>query len=134
MTNMIPMVVIAGIINSVFSGFVMIKVPFPLTLRYKPMLQRGIQLATLSSSWLVIIFQMNSFYFIHYHTHYHHCCLFGLGIFYRYLIEIIILYGYCLYYLLWYRVSSASFYFICVFGLRGVLSLVLGPNNGNLFL
>merc|ERR1712205_29061 len=66
-----------GIINSVFSGFVMIRVPFPLTLRYKPMLQRGIQLTTLSSSW----------------------------------------------------VSSASFYFICVFGLRGLMSLVLGPDN-----
>ena len=26
--------------------------------------------------------------------------------------------------------SSASFYFICVFGLRGVMSLILGPDNG----
>lgn len=77
LSNMLPMMLVGGIINSVFSGFVMIRVPFPLTLRYKPMLQRGIQLATLSSSW----------------------------------------------------VSSASFYFICVFGLRGVMSLILGPDN-----
>eukprot|EP00035_Acanthoeca_spectabilis_P022324 m.443101 g.443101 ORF g.443101 m.443101 type:complete len:254 (-) comp18922_c0_seq1:84-845(-) len=77
LSNMVPMMLVGGIINSVFSGFVMIRVPFPLTLRYKEMLQRGIQLSTLSSSW----------------------------------------------------VSSASFYFICVFGLRGVMSLILGPNN-----
>lgn len=77
MSNMVSMMVVGAIINQVFSGFVTIRVPFPLTLRFKPMLQRGIQLSTLSSSW----------------------------------------------------VSSASFYFICLFGLRGVFTLLLGPDN-----
>lgn len=77
MSNMVSMMVVGAIINQVFSGFVTIRVPFPLTIRFKPMLQRGIQLSTLSSSW----------------------------------------------------VSSASFYFICLFGLRGVFSLILGPDN-----
>ncbi|CAF1367182.1 unnamed protein product [Rotaria sp. Silwood1] len=51
-SNMVPMIVIGGVINWAFSGFLCTKVPFPLTYRFKPMLQRGVELATLDASWL----------------------------------------------------------------------------------
>lgn len=97
-TNVLPMVVIGGWINWMFSGFVTTKVPFPLTLRFKPMLQRG-NAATTAVFLILFLF---IFFVI-------------LGI------ELVSLDA------AW--VSSASWYFLNVFGLRSIYALVLGENN-----
>lgn len=50
--HMIPMVVIGGWINWAYAGFLCTKVPFPLTFRFKPMLQKDVGLISLDASWV----------------------------------------------------------------------------------
>ncbi|KAK4386741.1 ER membrane protein complex subunit [Sesamum angolense] len=64
-------------VNFFFSGFVAAKIPFPLTQRFRAMLQNGIDLSTVDVSY----------------------------------------------------VSSRSWYFLNLFGLRGLFSLILGEDN-----
>jgi len=76
--TVLPNMLMMGWVSYFFSGFVLVKLPFPLTDRFKSMLQRGISLQNLDVSY----------------------------------------------------VSSLSWFFINLFGLRGVFSLVLGADNG----
>lgn len=51
LTGMVPQLGMGMVVNFFFQGFVIGKVPFALSPRFKPMLQRGIDLATLDVSY-----------------------------------------------------------------------------------
>ncbi|KAF9905107.1 ER membrane complex subunit 3 [Linnemannia zychae] len=77
MMNIVPQTVIMGWINFFFSGFVLVRLPFPLTVRFKGMLQRGVETNDMDVSW----------------------------------------------------VSSLSWYFLNLFGLQSVFTLLLGSGH-----
>jgi len=77
MAMVIPQTLIFGWVTFFFSGFVLTKLPFPLTIRFKAMLQRGIETPDMDVTW----------------------------------------------------VSSLSWYFLNLFGLKSVFSWILGDGN-----
>ncbi|MCO5600087.1 hypothetical protein L7F22_054195 [Adiantum nelumboides] len=77
LSMIIPQTLTFAWVNFFFSGFVAAKIPFPLTQRFRPMLQNGIDLSSVDVSY----------------------------------------------------VSSRSWYFLNLFGLRGLFSLILGEEN-----
>ena len=60
-TGMVPQMVMMGIITYFFSGFVVAKITFPLSLRFQAMTQRGVELSSLdvtyvaSFSWWILV-------------------------------------------------------------------------------
>lgn len=77
LSMIVPQTLTFAWVNFFFSGFVAAKIPFPLTQRFRPMLQNGIDLSSVDVSY----------------------------------------------------VSSRSWYFLNLFGLRGFFSLILGEEN-----
>jgi len=73
MTMIIPQTLIMGWINAFFSGFVIMKLPFPITPKFKQMLQSGVPTRDLDARWVSSI----SLYFI---------CLYGLQSVFTYLL------------------------------------------------
>lgn len=70
---MVPQMVIMGWISFFFQGFVLIKLPFPLTLGFRSMLQRGIEAPDMDVGWVSSL----SWYFLNF---------FGLNGLYRLLL------------------------------------------------
>ncbi|MCJ1313603.1 ER membrane complex subunit 3 [Agyrium rufum] len=55
MVMMVPQTIIMGWINAFFSGYVIMKLPFPLTIRFKSMLQSGIATRDLDSVFIFLL-------------------------------------------------------------------------------
>lgn len=62
MVMMVPQMIMMGWINFFFQGFVLIKLPFPLTLGFKSMLQRGIETPDMDVRWVSSL----SWYFLNF--------------------------------------------------------------------
>ncbi|KAK9236747.1 integral membrane protein DUF106-domain-containing protein [Lipomyces kononenkoae] len=77
MAMIVPQTLLMSWINFFFSGFILMKLPFPLTIRFKSILQSGVATPELDVRW----------------------------------------------------VSSMSWYFLNLFGLRSVYDIILGSNN-----
>ncbi|KAJ3201685.1 ER membrane complex subunit 3, partial [Entophlyctis luteolus] len=60
MMMVVPQTIIMAWINFFFSGFILIKLPFPLTVRFKSMLQAGIDTRDMDVTWVSSI----SWYFL----------------------------------------------------------------------
>jgi ER membrane protein complex subunit 3 len=73
MAMIVPQTLIMGWINAFFSGFVVLRMPFPLTPRFKAMLQSGVATRDLDVRWVSSI----SLYFL---------CMFGLQSVFIYLL------------------------------------------------
>jgi len=73
----VPQSILMGWINLFFSGFVLTRLPFPLTLRFKSMMQRGVDTPDMDVTWI----------------------------------------------------SSLSWYFLNLFGLNSIYTLILGGEN-----
>lgn len=86
MAMQVPNLIMMGWLSFFFTGFVLVRIPFPLLDRFKGMLQKGIQL------------EYNNF--IYYS---------GLDVTY---------------------VTSLSWYFLVMFGMRGLYPLILGRESG----
>lgn len=65
MAMLIPNTLIMSWINAFFSGYVVVKLPFPLTIKFKSMLQAGVLTRDMDPRWMSSI----SWYFL---------CIFGL--------------------------------------------------------
>jgi hypothetical protein len=70
---MIPNTLIMSWINAFFSGYVIMKLPFPITIKFKSMLQAGVQTKDMDPRWMSSI----SWYFL---------CIFGLQFVYVFLL------------------------------------------------